>query len=234
MGYCIPNDGSCAMVSGDAAAKDAACPAGTFGCTSGGQCAMPSILSCVTATNSAGEPTAYASVGTACTVDVDLDGNNDTGEKGFCASTGNGAETVCAPDCSAGSCAAKDAAGTNQFYCQHIEPVGTGNLTDLLDNGAADASSGHPAPNDRAICLAVADTCSQDADCASATSVGCDTDEKVCLPLSLNACAAGGVPGAASAGTACDSDGGGSDDGYCVPTEDTNGDSTPDSVTACF
>ena len=38
--------------------------------------------------------TAYASVGTACTVDVDLDGNNDTGEKGFCASTGNGAETV--------------------------------------------------------------------------------------------------------------------------------------------
>lgn len=106
-------------------------------------------------------------------------------------------------------------------------------LLDLLDNGAADGSAGHPRPNDIAACIPVSSTCAQDSDCPAATSVGCDTAKGVCLTPSFNACAAGGVPGAATAGTACDSDGGGSDDGYCVPTTDTTGNGVPNALQAC-
>ena len=161
-----------------------------------------------------GNPTAFAATGTQCSVDGDLDGVNDSDEMGYCVPTGVGSVTVCLPDCSAGTCDASG--GTGTYYCQPLEAEGTGLLTDLLDNAAADGSAGHPTPNDKAACIPSSNACSSSADCSAATSVGCDTAQGICLTPSLQACAAGGVPGAAGVGTACDSDGGGANDGVCI------------------
>ena len=134
---------------------------------------------------------------------------------GYCVPTGVGTVTVCLPDCSAGTCDASG--GTGTYYCQELEADGTGALLDLLDNGAADGSAGHPRPNDIAACIPSSNACSSDSDCAAATSVGCDTAQGVCLTPSLTACAAGGVPGQATPGTICDANGDGTaNDGMCI------------------
>ncbi|MBT6175955.1 MAG: hypothetical protein HOI23_01825, partial [Deltaproteobacteria bacterium] len=228
VGLCIPDTSACSAAVG---AEDAACAASSFSCNSGGQCVVPSVISCITGVDGGGNYT-YASTGTQCVVDGDLDSVNDADEMGRCVPTGVGSVTVCLPDCSDdGTCDAYDVAGTNDYYCQSLEAGGTGLLENLAGGG-----DGSGARDDYAACIPASSSCSASSDCSTATSVGCDTAQGVCLTPSLNACAAGtpSVPGAAAAGTACDSDGGGSNDGYCVPTTDTNGDGAPDAVQACL
>jgi hypothetical protein len=135
---------------------------------------------------------------------------------GYCVPTGVGSVTVCSPDCSAGTCDATG--GTGTYYCQELEADGAGTLIDLLDNGVADGSAGHPRPNDIVACIPASNSCSADSDCAAATSVGCNTSLGVCLTPSLTACSSDdGVPGEAAAGSICDADGdGAANDGMCI------------------
>ena len=107
-----------------------------------------------------------------------------------------------------------------------------GLLVDLSDNAAADGSAGHPTPDDRAVCIGPDSACSEDSECDTATSIGCSAG--VCMPPSLNACASGGVPGQATAGTACDANETGSNNGFCISTTDTDGDGSADAVTQCL
>ena len=200
---------------------DALCPAGSFGCTSIGQCGVPSIASCVSGNS-------YAAVGTACSVDMDLDGVVDANEVGLCTPTG-GSETICMANCSSGSCVATDSANQNHSYCQAIEAPGSGALEQWTQTGSVNG-----ARDDYAVCLTSDSSCSSDADCKVQSFVGCDVTNHVCLPPSLAACTNNDVPGAASQGTACDSDGDGSNDGLCVFTADTTGDGNPDSASVCL
>jgi hypothetical protein len=212
MGACIPQISGCAPNFWD---EDIICPAGSFGCDSGA-CSPASVLSCVTAVDILGTPTAFAATGTQCVVDRDLDGGSDADEIGFCVPTGVGSVTVCRPDCSGGTCDASDGIG-GAYYCQELEADGTGLLLDLWDNGVADGSAGHPRPNDIAACIPSSDSCLTDSDCPAATSVGCDEAQGVCLTPSLTACSAGGIPGQAAPGTICDADGDGTaNDGMCT------------------
>jgi hypothetical protein len=225
LGLCIPDTSACSAAVG---AEDAACAAASFSCNSGGQCVVPSIISCITGVDGSGDYT-YAATGAQCVVDGDLDSVNDADEMGRCVPTGVGSVAVCLPDCSAGTCDAYDIAGTNDYYCQSLEAVGTGLLENLAGGG-----DGSGARDDYAACIPASSACSANSDCSTASSVGCDTAQGICLTPSLSACAAGGVPSAATAGTPCDSDGGGSNDGYCVPTTDTTGNGVPDSIQACL
>ena len=102
LGVCMDVAQSCAA---SGSPVDAVCPAGAFGCTSDGQCAVPSYASCLT-TDQNGN-TIYAAVGTACSVDMDLDGVTDANEVGICAPT-DGSETICLASCSSNSCVAVD------------------------------------------------------------------------------------------------------------------------------
>ena len=180
----------------------------------------------------------FAATGTVCSVDGDNDGVDDL--DGFCLEIPGDAlgASVCLPDCAgldggdSSACAAVDSTGTATAYCQPLEAKGAGLLTDLSDNASADGSTGYPDPSDIGVCLPAANTCADSSGCDTATSVGCVAG--VCETPSLNACAAGGVPGAAAAGTACETNGAGSAAGFCVPTTDTNGDSVPDAVQACL
>ena len=226
VGRCIPSTIACSAAVGS---EDAACPTGSFSCNAAGQCIVPSVISCVTGVDGSGNPTAFAATGTQCVVDGDLDGTNDADEMGRCVPTGVGSVAVCLPDCSAGTCDAYDIAGTNDYYCQGLEAIGTGLLENLAGGG-----DGSGARDDYAACIPASSACSADSGCSTATSVGCDTAQGICLTPSLSACAAGGVPSAAVAGTPCDSDGGGSNDGYCVPTTDTTGDGAPNAVQSCL
>ena len=195
---------------------------GATGCAADALCAIPT----------------FAATGTVCSVDGDNDGVDDL--DGFCLEIPGDAlgASVCLPDCSgldggdSSACAAVDSTGTATAYCQPLEAKGAGLLTDLSDNAAADGSTGYPDPSDIGVCLPAANTCADSSGCDTATSVGCVAG--VCETPSLNACAAGGVPGAAAAGTACETNGAGSAAGFCVPTTDTNGDSVPDAVQACL
>jgi hypothetical protein len=228
IGICIPTTSSCAARGVD---TDNLCAAGYFGCDNGA-CAPPSVLDCMTGgfvcassrstncTYGVGGECAggaadcvvplFQATASACFVDRDLEADNDTNEAGRCVPVpGSSVGThVCLPDCtSLGTCAAYDAASTNDYYCQELEADGSGALRQIL--GATPIT-------DVAACIPAASACDTSADCAAATSVACDTDQGICLTPSLTACSAAGVPGQAAAHTACDSDGGGDNDGRCI------------------
>ena len=180
----------------------------------------------------------FGSTGTRCLIDGDNDGADD--KDGFCVELPGDDQgaSACLPDCAAldggdvTSCVAVDSEGEGTAYCQPLEARGMGLLVDLSDNAAADGSAGHPTPDDRAVCIGPDSACSEDSECDTATSIGCSAG--VCMPPSLNACASGGVPGQATAGTACDANETGSNNGFCVPTSDTDGDGSADAVTQCL
>ena len=223
LGACLDLAQSCA-VSGSPV--DSLCPAGTFGCMSGGQCGVPSIASCETGTNN-GEMT-YAAAGATCSVDMDLDGVADANEAGICTPL-SGSQTICMPNCSSSGCVAKDSGNKNEAYCQVIEAIGTGDLEQYTQTGSTNG-----ARDDHAACLTSDSSCSSDSDCKVEMFVGCDQTNHVCLPPSLSACTSDGVPGAAGQGTSCDSDGDGSTDGLCVFSADANGDGSLDSAAICL
>ena len=231
VGVCIATTTSCAQSGTD---DDARCAAGTFGCDDGA-CAPPSVFECMTGafvcasnpstvcTHGQGAECAqgaadcsvpiFQPTGSVCYVDRDLDANDDTNEAGRCvpvAGSSIGAHE-CLPDCTSdGTCVARDAADTNTYYCQELEADGSGERR---------ASLGYTPTTDIGACISASHACFADSDCPTSSSVACDADQGVCLTPSLSACSGG----TANSGTACDSDGGGDDDGRCV---DDGGDGT--------
>ena len=224
IGICMDTAQSCIATGSPV---DAVCRAGAFGCTSSGQCAVPSYASCVTGTDQAGNTT-YAALGTACGVDMELDGSIDANEVGICTPT-DGSETVCMASCSSNSCVAVDSGNSNHAYCQAIESPGTGALEQYNTTGSVNG-----ARDDYAVCVTSDASCSSDSNCKADRFVGCDTVQHVCLPPSLTACSSNGVPGTADQGTSCDSDGDGSSDGICVFTVDSNTDGMMDVASVCL
>jgi len=200
---------------------------GATGCAADALCAIPT----------------FAPTGAVCGIDADNDGVSDAA--GFCLAIPDNdlGASVCLPDCAGQNggdvtgCEAVDSEGLSTAYCQPLEAKGQGILVDLGDNLALDGSAGHPRPDDIAVCLPVDNTCSEDSDCDTATSVGCSAG--VCQTPSLNACT-GTIPGVgvdapgyAVAGTPCDpTSNAGSTDGYCVPSGNT--DSSGNSLQICL
>ena len=112
-----------------------------------------------------------AEQGAACSVDAETDG--------YCIPT-DGTALECLPSC-AGLDGGNEDLCYEDEYCQAIEYVGSGLLSDLTDNGSEDGSPGAPRPFDKAICSLMRSAALTGI--ASYFSVGCDSG--VCRRLAL-------------------------------------------------
>jgi hypothetical protein len=122
-----------------------------------------------------------------------------------------------------------DAGNTHMGYCQPIELIGMGALEQYAATGSTNGARA-----DYAVCISAEGSCSSDSQCKAETSVGCESASHVCLPPSLTACSAQGVPGAATMGTVCNPGTANGVSGQCVYTVDGNTDGVADSVSVCL